>query len=153
MNNDKTIDVLNSLVVINNDRIEGYETASENTKENDLKTLFTKFQQTSNKCQHELIREIDKLGGKADGGTKASGKFFRAWMDVKSALTGNDRKAILTSCENGEERALEVYKDVLDDDSEYLNNEQQKMIKYHYNLIKDDKNEIRKMQNALELAS
>jgi uncharacterized protein (TIGR02284 family) len=153
MNNDKTVEVLNTLVVINNDRIHGYKTASENAEERDLKTLFSKFEQTSYKCRQDLIREIDKIGGKAEGGTKVSGKFYRALMDVKSALTGNDRKAILTSCEYGEEKALKTYKDVLDDDSEYLSHDQQKMIKSQYGLIKNDKSDIRKLQNSLELTS
>jgi hypothetical protein len=32
--------VLNTLITINNDRIEGYETATKETEEQDLKTLF-----------------------------------------------------------------------------------------------------------------
>jgi uncharacterized protein (TIGR02284 family) len=153
MDREKTTDVLNKLVVINKDRIEGYETASENTEENDLKTLFSKFAQTSKKCRHELISEIEKLGGKAEDGTKVSGKFFRAWMDVKSALSGKDRKAILNSCEQGEERAIEAYKDVLEDDSEHLTTKQQSMIRDQYSLIKTDKDKVRSMQNALVEAS
>ncbi len=46
--------------------------------------------------------------------TKLSGKFYRIWMDLKSALTGRDRKAILGSCEYGEDVALKSYKDVLE---------------------------------------
>ncbi|HEY5747272.1 MAG TPA: hypothetical protein VIU12_14440 [Chryseolinea sp.] len=40
--NEKTIEVLNDLIRINNDRIEGYKKASANTHiaEADLKTLF-----------------------------------------------------------------------------------------------------------------
>jgi hypothetical protein len=32
--------VLNTLIIINNDRIEGYETAAKETEEQDLKVLF-----------------------------------------------------------------------------------------------------------------
>ena len=39
MENEETIDVLNTLITINNDRIEGYETAANETKEQDLKRL------------------------------------------------------------------------------------------------------------------
>lgn len=153
MNKEKTIDALNTLVVINNDRIEGYDTASENTEENELNSLFSQFAQTSKKCRNELINEIGKLGGKAADGTNASGKFFRAWMDVKSALTGKDRKAILNSCEQGEERAVETYKTVFEDKSEHLTAKQQMMIKGQFGLIINDQDKIRSMQNALMSAS
>jgi len=153
MDKEKTVDALNNLVVINSDRIEGYKTASENTIENELKSLFSKFAQTSQKCRHELISEIDKLGGNAEDGTKVSGKFFRTWMDVKSALSGNDRKAILDSCDEGEEKAVESYKTVLEDESEHLTSKQLTMITEQYGLIKTDQGKIKSMLNALVEAS
>ena len=36
MENEKTIEALNTLITINNDRIEGYETAAKETEEQDL---------------------------------------------------------------------------------------------------------------------
>jgi uncharacterized protein (TIGR02284 family) len=153
MEKEKLIDVLNTLVVINNDRIEGYETASANTDDRDLKILFSKFAQTSQKCRHQLIDEIEKIGGKAEDGTRVTGKFFRAWMDVKSALSGNDRKAILDSCEQGEEKALKTYRSVINEKSGYLTPDQQSMIKTQSDLIKNDQSKIRTMQNAMVEAS
>lgn len=152
MEKEKTFDALNKLVEINNDRIEGYEKASDNTEERDLKELFSTFKQTSRKCQRELISEIGKLGKKATEGTTASGKFFRTWMDVKSALTGKDRKAILNSCEYGEENAHKTYQSVLDNESEHLNHEQRSMISAQHNLLKADQGKIKSMLNTLEEA-
>jgi len=149
MEKEKTIDALNRLVEINNDRIEGYEKAAENTEERDLNDLFTKFEQTSRKCQRQLVSEINNLGGKATEGTTASGKFFRTWMDVKSALVGEDRKAILNSCDNGEESADDTYQKVLADESEHLTSQQRSMIKEQHNMLKSDKNKIRTMLNSL----
>jgi len=63
MEEQKTIDVLNKLVEINNDRIEGYNTAASELEEEDLKTLFSQFAQTSQKCNQDLSREILRLGG------------------------------------------------------------------------------------------
>ena len=125
---EKTIEVLNSLIVINNDRIEGYEPASKETEEFDLKALFSQFISTSQQCQQELVGEVTKLGGEIAEGTTVSGKFFRVWMDVKAALTGKDRKAILNSCEFGEEAATDTYDDVLEDEMEHLTPEQHLMI-------------------------
>lgn len=152
MEKEKTIDALNTLVEINNDRIEGYERASDNTEERDLKDLFSTFKQTSQKCRNELISEISKLDREATKSTKASGKFLRAWiawMDVKSALTGENRKAILSSCEYGEEQTDETYQTILDDESEHLNPQQQSMIKAQHSLLKIDQRTIKLMQNTL----
>ena len=108
MDNEKSIDVLNTLIEINNDRIEGYETASKETDEEDLRTLFSQLMQTSESCKKELVNEVLELGGTPVEGTKTTGKFFRAWMDVKAALTNKDREAILNSCEHGEDVGAHV---------------------------------------------
>ena len=113
MNNERRgnqISVLNSLVEINNDRIEGYLTAFEETDDPDLKRLFQAFSHTSWECKEELESEILRLGGTPDQETRASGKLFRVWMDFKAAMTGKDRKGILNSCEQGEDVAVGVMK-------------------------------------------
>src|SRR3989344_995229 len=100
-NNKDIIDSLNNLIQINNDRIQGYLTAAKETEEADLKELFSEMMQTSQECRRELVQEVTKLGGTPIEGTTVSGKIYRAWMDVKAALTSKDRKAILNSCEFG----------------------------------------------------
>ena len=141
--------MLNTLIQINNDRIEGYETASKETEEQDLKALFAKFSQTSKNCNNELIQEVRKLGGQPTEGTKNTGKFFRVWMDVKAALTGKDRKAILNSCEYGEDVAVETYKKALSDNFSDLSAEQQKIINTQHALIKADHDKVKSMRNSL----
>jgi uncharacterized protein (TIGR02284 family) len=103
------VDCLNNLIQINNDRIQGYLTASHETDEADLKVIFLETMTTSQECRRELAREVTKLGGTPIEGTSVSGKIFRAWMDVKAAITSKDRKAILNSCEFGEDVAVKTY--------------------------------------------
>lgn len=146
MRNEKIIDVLNSLITINNDRIEGYKTASEETEENDLKSLFAGFMLTSEKCKSELIQEVEKLGGEVAEGTKVSGKFFRVWMDVKAALTGKNRMVILNSCKFGENEAKETYKNALEDNLEYLTAEYKTMISDQKELLKADRKRIKALK-------
>jgi len=140
---EKTIEVLNTLVEINNDRIEGYEKASSETEEIDLKTLFVELVYTSNKCISELSAEIYKLGGKPTEGTKVSGKFFRMWMDVKTALTGKDRKAILDLCEYGEDSAIDTYENVIKNDFEHLSVDQQSLVYAQKAMLSSDRNLIK----------
>ena len=149
MNKNKTIEALNTLVIINNDRIEGYQTAAAETEQNDLKDLFLLFQATSKKCKKELVAEIKQLGGTPDEGTRATGKFFRVWMEVKAFLTGNDRVAILNSCEYGEEAAAKAYNDVLSDGLDNISIAQQTMLNAQANLLHTDLAEIRSLHNVL----
>lgn len=149
MKKEKSIEVLNTLITINNDRIEGYETASKETDEQDLKTLFAKFISTSQKCKQELTIEVSKLGGEVTEGTMTTGKFFRVWMDVKAALTGNDRKAILDSCEYGEDVAVDTYKKALRNNLEDINVAQQTMLNAQHALIKADHDKVKTMRDAL----
>ena len=114
MDNSKRISVLNNLIEINNDRVEGYETAAKETKDADLQGLFAALKATSFTNLSELRAEVVRLGGEVEEGTRTTGKFFRVWMDVKAALTGNDRGAILDSCEFGEDKALEAYEEALE---------------------------------------
>ena len=149
MENEKTIAVLNKLITINNDRIEGYQTASDETEEQDLKTMFAEFTSTSEKCKIELISEVNKLGGEIAEGTLASGKFFRVWMDVKAALTGKDRKTILDSCEYGEDVAKGTYEKVLKDDLAELSPEQQAIIRIQHSWIKADHDKVKYLRDSL----
>jgi uncharacterized protein (TIGR02284 family) len=153
MQNEKSIEVLNTLIVINNDRIEGYKTAAAETEEEDLKSLFSKLGRTSQKCKAELVAEVERLGGTPDEGTKTTGKFFRVWMDVKAALTGKDRKFILDSCEYGEGVAFDTYNQAMINHPKDLNIEQQKMIGEQCQMIKADHDTVKEMRDALaELA-
>lgn len=150
METEKTTDALNELITINNDRIEGYKTAAEETEEQDLKTLFFGFIRTSQQCKTELEDEVNRLSsGKVAEGTMISGKFFRVWMDVKAAITGKDRKTILDSCEFGEDAALKTYQHVLKEHSEQLSVEQQQLVKAQYDLIKADHDKVKSLRDAL----
>lgn len=148
MDKDKTIDVLNDLIEINNDRIEGYQTASGETEDFDLKALFAGFVKTSQKCREELVDEVKLLGGKPAEGTKVSGKFFRAWMDFKAALTANDRKKILESCEFGEDAALRTYKNALEKREDIPINIYT-LIDAQYETIRLDHNKVKMMIEQL----
>lgn len=106
---EERIDQLNRLVTINNDRIEGYHKAAEQTHDPDLKTLFGQYAEQSARFKMELADEIRSLDGEISEGTSTSGQLYQAWMDVRQALSNNDKKAVLKSCEFGEDAALKAY--------------------------------------------
>jgi len=149
MHTDKAIEVLNTLITINNDRIEGYDTALNETEEIDLRVLFAHFSDTSKKCKHELVAEVLKLNGKPATGTLTSGKFFRVWMDVKAAITGKDRKAILNSCDFGEVHAINIYTELLEQESDKISIPLRTMILEQKTRLVSDHNRVKALRDAL----
>lgn len=111
---DKSIDALNSLILLHNDRIAGYKVALKEANYEDLKYLISQSLETSKEFKSELMAEIEKLGGEADDITRLNGKIFRAWMDFKSMVLRKDRRAILGSCEYSEHVAIHTYKNILE---------------------------------------
>ncbi len=111
---EKIATYINDLIIINNDRYEGYKTAAQETKEADLKSLFTDFSNQSKGFALELRKFVPAGEETAERDeTKNTGKLFRIWMDFKSMISDHDRKAILSSCHFGEDKAKETYDDIL----------------------------------------
>lgn len=137
-------DVLNDLVKINNDRVEGYQRAINESKDLDvdMKGMFEEMIKQSEQYKKELSGRIRQLGGNVEAGTTSSGKIYRAWMDVKATFAGSDKKAILASCEFGEDAAQRAYEAALSSEAETdqatkdLINTQQQALKDSHDIIK-----------------
>lgn len=117
--NDDIVDSLNELVEILNDRIRGYETALEDNKDPQLDQTFRQMILQTQKLRSELADHIVRMDGKAVSDTTHtdfSSKIHRAWINIKAAVTGKDREAILSSCEFGDNAAVEAYEEALEAD-------------------------------------
>ena len=114
--NEKTAEVLNDLIEINNDRIVGYEKAAKETavEDADLRSLFSDMAEESSDYVAALKKQVGNAGENPAEGTTARGKVYRVWMDVKAAITGQSRRAILASCEFGEDAAQRAYESALE---------------------------------------
>jgi uncharacterized protein (TIGR02284 family) len=148
--NEKTSEVLNDLIRINNDRITGYERAARETAatDADLKALFTRMADESRQNVNELTTYVARVGEEPAGGTTVSGKIYRAWMDVKATFTGKNRKAILASCEYGEDAAQKAYDSALASDAE-LSTEIRQAIMDQKTSLKNSHDKIKSMRDAL----
>ena len=116
MENEKSIGNLMHLLSICNDGKEGYKTAAEDADSAELKTLFSMYSIQRAEYEMQLKKAIHQLGGDPDNDTGGPvGALHRVWMDIKTAFTKNDDKAILNACVTGEESALEAYDKELQD--------------------------------------
>src|SRR5205085_3239615 len=79
MKNETTIEVLNDLIKINNDRIAGYERAAENIDQSEvlLKTLFYQLAEESGEFKRELTEREESMGAKPASDTTPPGQIYR----------------------------------------------------------------------------
>ena len=115
-NTDKKIDLLNEAIEINNDRIKGYEKAIEIAADanlRELQTLFKSYIEQSQQFILELKPLLEQYQVEPESGTNLTGKIFRIWMDIKSAISPSISQAILDCCERGEDEFKETYKEIL----------------------------------------
>jgi uncharacterized protein (TIGR02284 family) len=113
------IAILNDLIRINNDRIEGYEKEAHEEKNRDPETrnAFYKIATESRSFVNDLHAEVLRLGGAPVSRTTISGKIYLFWLDMKAnflgGYTGNDIYGILAACESGEDAVQAAYKEAL----------------------------------------
>ncbi|WP_313190668.1 PA2169 family four-helix-bundle protein [Sphingobacterium sp.] len=117
-NNEKKINLVNRAVEINNDRIKGYKKAIEIAGDANLRELQVLFQQYIEQSRQfiiELSTCLEQFGQEPTEDSNFTGKIFRIWMDIKSAISPSISQAILESCEKGEDEFKETYKEILSD--------------------------------------
>jgi uncharacterized protein (TIGR02284 family) len=115
----ESISILRDLVKINNDRIEGYINAIDETPEEqqNLVSLFRQMIEQSEGNVQELQALIQSLGGdQQDHSTTSMGKVYRLWMDIRAGLPGNTTQTVLDLCKFGEDAALRAYKEAIESD-------------------------------------
>lgn len=117
-NSSKTTEVVNDLIKINNDRIEGYQKAIAEIPavDADLKVLFSNMVEQSQTMKIELQQHLNPGEDRVEDETTTSGKIYRGWMDIKKAFAFDDRKAILESCEYGEDAAQKAYRNAQEEE-------------------------------------
>lgn len=149
MNIENSIYALNTLIEINNDRIEGYETASRETEESDLKNIFSEFQQSSQKYKAELVKEVQKLGGTPIKETKTNNTFSKILRDIKAFLNNKDSEDILSICEYNDFIVVQNYNEVLNRNLEDLSDELQKMLIVQQAFIKADHDKVKYLNDMM----
>jgi len=103
-------DALEELAKLGRDGELGYRTAAGDAKDHDLQQLFNDLAKERGDIADELESHIRKYGGKVPqkGGTMA-GQAHRMFVDLKSAISGGNRRAILNEVVRGESLSEAAY--------------------------------------------
>lgn len=115
MSNDDVISTLNGLIETCKDGQDGFKAAAEGIERSDLKSLFFEFSQQRSQFAGELQSLVQSLGGDPEKSGSIAASLHRGWINIKSAVTGQDEGAILNECERGEDSAKNAYKSALEE--------------------------------------
>jgi uncharacterized protein (TIGR02284 family) len=113
--NDDVISTLNGLIETCKDGQDGFKEAAEGVKRSDLKSIFYEFSQQRSQFVGELQGLVRELGGDPEKSGSVAGALHRGWINIKSAVTGQDDAAILNECERGEDVAKKTYKEAVEE--------------------------------------
>ncbi|GAA0872469.1 hypothetical protein GCM10009117_16160 [Gangjinia marincola] len=112
---EKVSSKLNDLLARNYDSEKGYQEAAEKVEYGDLKAFFKEKAQERYDFGHEIKEEIRSFGESPEKGTSIAGDAHRAWMNVKSLFSQNDKEAMVEEALRGETTMLENYNEVLEE--------------------------------------
>lgn len=113
MTNDEVISTLNGLIETCKDGQTGFQEAAEGVQNSNLKSTFYEYSQQRSKFVGELQSLVRELGGDPENSGSVTGAIHRGWINIKSAVTGQDDQAILNECERGEDAAKKAYNDAV----------------------------------------
>ena len=116
----ETARAYNDLVEINKTAAKGYQEAAEGVSSPELKAKLSQFSQQRAQFASDLSQHARQYGispeqeGTVEGAlTDAAAALHRGWINIKSAVTGQDDSAILGECETGDATALKSYETAL----------------------------------------
>jgi uncharacterized protein (TIGR02284 family) len=140
------IETINNLIETSRDGEEGFRTCAEGVKSPQLKQMFERAASRCRQAVSELQAKVRGLGGDPERSGSVSGALHRAWVDIKSRITGMDEAAVLTECERGEDVARRAYEEALAKD---LPPDIRSVVARQYEGVKQHQDRVRQLRNAL----
>jgi len=145
MANDNVISTLNNLIETCKDGEQDFRTAADGVQRSDLRTLFLTYSQQRAQFAAELQSEVRHLGGDPEERGSVAASLHRGWINIKSAVTGEDEGAVISECERGEDSAVRNYQSALNED---LPANLRSTVERQYAQVKEAHDRIRALERA-----
>ena len=157
VNKTKTIEVLQDLIRINNERTTGYQKAIYLTEHLDLtiRDIFEVSISDGKKYSNQLLQRFKQIDSPAKNYFYVPGKIYSAWNDLKVEFAYTNQRAIISSFLYNEEIALYAYKASIskeagiDDEVIQLLEEQSDGLKENYEQLKSYRKRINNLSASL----
>ncbi|GAC1368064.1 MAG: PA2169 family four-helix-bundle protein [Hymenobacter sp.] len=148
MEDKATTALLNEKVETLKDGQKGYADAMTDVEDAKLKETFKKYAAQRAGYVTEIEDQMFKLDlhPKTNEGSSVTGTVHRAWIDLKSALTSKDNKAVLNECERGEDYAVKAYQTALK--AQDLPSNLKSVIEKQYQGVQEAHNTIKSLRDS-----
>jgi len=148
MSESHDISMLNSLIATTIDSVDGYTEASKESQSSQFTALFTSRATERRQVAARLQQEVTSLGGNPeDDGTVLAG-VHRMFINLKTAVTGHDDKAIINEVEAGEDHIKDKFEDALRDLD--LSPRVRSVIEGCYTSVKQGHDEMRDLKQSMQ---
>jgi uncharacterized protein (TIGR02284 family) len=145
------IATLNSLIATTIDSINGYRESADAVDSQKLRDLFNTLAQDRQQILPRLQAQVGKLGGDPEGDGTALAAAHRGLVDLKSAITGRDDKAVINEVERGEDHIKHKYETALQEGD--LSSETRDVINAAFESVRRGHDSVRDLKRAFESAS
>jgi uncharacterized protein (TIGR02284 family) len=140
---ESAISALQDLSARAHDSEQGYRRAAQDAADSDLKQQFEQLANERSSMAAELDRLIREHGGEPTWTSGSlTGAAHRVWVDLRSALSRNERQAILEEVARGESAAEETYDDAL---RSSLPAEVRQVVREQHRRVREARNRYRAM--------
>ncbi len=111
--------VTENLIEILEDGAKGFSDAAEKLRDSnraDLAPMFDRFAMQRARFSSELEQMAARYGDDIDEDGSVKATIHRMWMSVKDTLSGSDPDGVLDAAEQGEDYAVKVFEEALEQD-------------------------------------
>ena len=143
--NTGTLETLTTTLI---DSINGYSEAASHADSPQFQQIFRKLADERSTVVEDLRSEIRRLGGNPPESGSLLGKTHQTWLDLKSAVTGRDDKAIINEVERGEDYLKEKFEAALK--AVDLAPESRSAIERAYQSVRQGHDQMRDLKHGME---
>ena len=142
------ITTLNTLTATLIDSVNGYRDAAEDADAGRFQQIFRERADERSRLAEELRAEVRRLGGNPEDDGSFMGKTHQRFMDLKSAITGRDDKAIINEVERGEDYLKEKFETALNNAD--LPPECRSVVERVYQSVRRGHDQIAQLKHGME---
>ena len=150
-NHSEEISTLNTLIATTIDSITGYENSAKDIDNQRFAEIFRERASERQRVVEELRSEVRRLGGDPEDSGSFMGKTHQRFEDLKSAITGQDEKAIINEVERGEDYLKEKFEAALNSDS--LSGESRSIVERCYQSVRSGHDQMSQLKHGMESPS
>lgn len=150
MTPDKQNKILDSLVNINQDAIDFYQSASEKVEDPGLEATFRDLRDIHNNVVIDLKNHIFKSGGKVDASGTITGKTVQFFGELLAKVSNDVDETFISSLEEAEDRCLHSVQEAMTKND--LNADTKSLLATEMSTLKKTHDRMKALKDAVKAA-